>query len=166
MLNRKQVLRMHLAVSGMLALVLTSAAWAQSSKQPDLRIQALSAQPGKPSVYEIAFTTREALSPEAEFTLEFPTEFDLSHLQIAGSPEMTGGFTLAREKQTVLVKRSGLGQRVAFGTFVRLRLGSIGNPKNFAGSTEVTLQVRASAQSAAAAFAKQRVTFQATEKRE
>ncbi len=140
---------------GAFALLLANAALAQ-----EFSMKALSAEPSKPSVYEITFTTSASLSPAAEFVFDFPAEFDLSQLQIAGSPEINGGFTLSRDKQKVLVKRSGLGRAIASGTVVRLRLGAIINPKNFSSSREVALQIRPAAESAATAFTKQRVTFE------
>ncbi len=143
-----------------------SIAQAQSSAKDDLRIQALYAEPGKPSVYEIAFTTKETLPPEAEFSFEFPAEFDLAQLQIAGSPDMKGGFTLKRDKQKVVVQRSGLGQSVASGTLVRLRLGAIVNPKNLESSRAVAMQVRLSARSAWTTLAKQSIAFMAAKKSE
>lgn len=166
MLNQKTFFSRNLLGCAALALCLTSQAWAQSTSQSEWRIQALHAEAGKPSVYEIVFTAREALTPEAEFALEFPEEFDLSQLQIAGSPDMSGGFTLLRDKQKALVKRSGLGQTVASGARVRLRLGAIINPKNFESNAAVAMQVRASAKSTATTFARQRVAFLAADKLE
>ncbi|NUO83212.1 hypothetical protein HUU05_24330 [candidate division KSB1 bacterium] len=146
--------------------LLPSWAWAQSEKQTELRIHALHAEPGRPSVYEVAFTATEKLAPEAEFSFEFPAEFDLTQLQIAGSPDINGGFTLKRDKQKVLVQRSGLGQSIAAGTFVRLRLGAIGNPKIGESSNAIVVQMHTSAQSPWTDFAKQRVVFVRTEKSE
>ncbi len=165
-LNDKKKILQALAAGVAPVLILTSALWAQTTTLAEVRLHALHAAPGKPSVYEIAFIAQETLTLSAGFVFEFPAEFDLSQLQIAGSPDMSGGFTLTRDKQKVRVQRSGLGQSVASGTLVRLRLGAIINPKNFASTGEVTLQVRASAQSAAAAFAKQRVAFQNINQRE
>ena len=145
----------------LLLLFATNATFAQ-----EFKMKALAAEFAKPSVYEIALTTASALEPDAEFVLDFPAEFDLSQLQIAGSPDMTGGFTLTRDKQKVMVKRSGFGQRVASGTAVRLRLGAIINPKNFESSSEVTLQVRASTRGTTTSFAKQRVLFEPAKQHE
>lgn len=149
-----------------LVLGLMSQVGAQTAGPNPWRIQALRAEAGKPSVYEIAFTTSAALTPEAEFMIEFPAEFDLSQLQIAGSPDMSGGFTISRDKQKVLVQRSGLGQTVASGTRVRLRLGAIINPKNFDSNSEVILQFRASPRETMTSFAKQRVTFEPAKQHE
>ena len=166
MLNQKKMFSLKLFGCAVLLFSVTTQAGAQATAPYLWGIQALHAEAGKPSVYEITFTASEALSAEAEFAFEFPAEFDLSQLQIAGSPDMSGGFTLTRDKQKVLVKRSGLGQAVLSGARVRLRLGAIINPKNFANSAPITLQVRASAKSAATAMAQQRVAFLREEKRE
>lgn len=155
MLKQNLLLLKHALYCGAFALFITNAASAQ-----EFSMKALSAEPSKPSVYESTFTTTSALSPEAEFVFDFPAEFDLSQLQIAGSPEINGGFTLMRDKQKVLVKRSGLGRSVAPGTLVRLRLGAIVNPKSFSSSGEVALQVRPATDRAVTTFAKQRVTFE------
>ncbi len=163
--QRKNSPRTKIFLYGLI-LALPGWAWAQSEKQIELRIQSLHAEPGKPSVYEVAFTATEKLAPEAEFGFEFPAEFDLTQLQIAGSPDINGGFTLKRDKQKVLVQRSGLGQSVAAGTLVRLRLGAIGNPNIVESSHTIAVQIRPSAQSAWTDFAKQRVVFVRTEKSE
>lgn len=149
-----------------LALLPASTARAQASAWEQFQIRALFAEPGRPSVYEIAFTTQEALPAEAEFNFEFPAVFDLTQLQIAGSPDINGGFALQREGQKVWVKRSGLGQSVAAGTLVRIRLGAIVNPQKLASDAAVTVQMRLTAQSAWSAAAKPSVVFMRAEKRE
>lgn len=166
MSNRKQLSRNFLNAITAFALCGMSLAHAQSAAQEGLRVQALFAEPGKPSVYEIAFTTKEALPPNAEFSFEFPVEFDLAQVQIAGSPDINGGFAVKRDKQKVLVQRSGLGQSVASGTLVRLRLGAIINPKNLENGNMVAMQVRAATQSAWTMPAKASVIFTAAEKSE
>lgn len=149
-----------------LALLPASTARAQASASEQFQIRALFAEPSKPSVYEIAFTTQEALPAEAEFSFEFPAVFDLTPLQIAGSPDINGGFALQREGQKVWVKRSGLGQSVAAGTLVRIRLGAIVNPQKLASEAAVAVQMRPAAQSAWTELAKQNVAFMAAKKSE
>src|SRR5262245_10993691 len=90
------------------SLFITSASsFAQTPTVPTFRLQALHAEANQPSVYEVTITSPQVLEADAEFVLEFPADFDLTTLMVAGSPDLTGGFTLAREEQRVRVQRSG-----------------------------------------------------------
>lgn len=95
-----------------------------------LRLEALKAEAGKPSIYMLSFTTRDTLPADAVFELTFPPEFELSQLEVAGSRTMNGGIKLTKDRQKVLLKRTGLGRAVPPGKKVSLKFGLIRNPSN------------------------------------
>ncbi len=151
--------RTRVLASG-LFLFLSASAFAQTSAPAPFRLQALRAEAGQPSVYEITLTFPQALAADAEFVLEFPPAFDLSMLLVAGSPDITGGFTLAREGQRVRVKRSGAGERVEANKPVRLRLGAVMNPDKLEADYQISVQVQASVSAALSEAQKTKVEFQ------
>lgn len=113
-----------------------------------VELRALHAQAAQPSVYELTFTTQETITPEAEFVLEFPPDFDLSRVKIASSDEMKGGFTVTVAQRKVFLKRTGLGQSIAPGTRVKLSVGVIVNPKDLRAPQRAGVQWRANARAA------------------
>jgi len=127
----------------------------RTDRQPDstrdlsgaLQLRALRAEPGKPSLYELSFTTSDTLTTSAEIVLEFPASFDLSLLEIASSTTINGGFKITRTGNTVRVRRTGLGDPVPPGRQVELKLGLIRNPDTLSVSQTVTTEILASAQS-------------------
>ncbi|MGH7493185.1 MAG: hypothetical protein ACREOO_12425 [bacterium] len=143
-----------------LLLVLSASAFAQTSTREHIRLQALRAEANQPSVYEITITSPEVLEADAEFVVEFPADFDLTMLLVAGSPDLNGGFTLTREGQRVRAQRSGAGVRVAANTPVHLRLGAIMNPGKLEGEYQVGVQVRPALAATLSAVQKAKVEFQ------
>jgi len=123
---------------------------AQNSERDSLTVKALRAEAGKPSLYEVTFVTTDTLSPQAEFVLTFPADFDLRQLEIAGSSDINGGFALQRKGQEVRLRRTGLGAKVPPGKKVSMQLGLVVNPKNLAASHQVRVQLPAAASFAAA----------------
>jgi len=103
------------------------------------------ARAGQPAIYEIQFTPTDTLATDAEIVITFPGAFDLSLLEVAGSTRIDGGLKLAKDKQQVTVRRTGLGSPIAPGKRVSLKLGLIKNPQNLAEPFSVTLQIRPSA---------------------
>ncbi|MDZ7359596.1 MAG: hypothetical protein ONB46_02560 [candidate division KSB1 bacterium] len=114
---------------------------AQSSGRDSLAVKALRAEAGKPSLYEVSFVTMDTLAPNAAIAMTFPTAFDLSQLEIAGSSTINGGFTLERKGQEVLIRRSGLGAKIPPGKKVSIQLGLIVNPANLSASHQVRVQL-------------------------
>jgi hypothetical protein len=149
-----------------LLFILTAVAIAQTPTTPQYRLQALRAEANQPSVYEITITSPQVLEADAEFVLEFPADFDLTVLMVAGSPDMTGGFTLTREEQRVRVQRSGVGVRVAANTPVRLRLGAIINPGKLESDYQISVQARPAISAALPAVQKAKVEFQREQAKE
>ncbi len=149
----------RLLLSGLL-LAFSASAFAQTAPVPSFRLQALRAEANQPSVYEVTITSPQVLEADAEFVLEFPSDFDLTTLMVAGSPDMTGGFMLTREEQRVRAQRSGAGVRVAANTPVRLRLGAIMNPGNLEGDYQINVQVRPALSAALPVMQKTKIEFQ------
>jgi hypothetical protein len=130
---------------------------ANAAKNPDrdsLTVQALRAQPGKPSLYELRFVTTDTLARDAEIVVTFPRAFDLSQLEIAGSSQINGGFKLERKGQDVHLRRTGLGERIPPGRKVSLQLGLVINPPDFSATHQVTVQLPAGRTAAATPSAK------------
>jgi hypothetical protein len=116
---------------------------AKSSGRDSLTVQALRAQPGKPSLYELRFVTTDTLARDAAIVVTFPPAFDLSQLEIAGSSQINGGFKLERKGREVHLRRTGLGQKIPPGRKVSLQLGLVVNPPDFSASHQVTVQLPA-----------------------
>lgn len=110
--------------------------------RPDFSLRALRAEPGKPSLYDLRFTTVDALDPLAEMVFEFPAELDLSLLQVASSTSINGGFKIFREGNVVRIRRTGLGETILPGQKVELKLGLITSPSSLAGNLEITFELR------------------------
>lgn len=132
---------------------------ASSTGRDSLTVQALRAQPGKPSLYELRFVTTDTLARDAEIVVTFPRAFDLSQLEIAGSSQISGGFKLERKGQEVHLRRTGLGEKIPPGRKVSLQLGLIINPPDFSASHQVTVQLPAATPSAKAVAANKEVKF-------
>ncbi|MGH7595631.1 MAG: hypothetical protein ACREOI_04730 [bacterium] len=116
---------------------------ANTTGRDSLTVQALRAQPGKPSLYELRFITTDTLARDAEIVVTFSRAFDLSQLEIAGSSQINGGFKLERKSQEVHLRRTGLGERIPPGRKVSLQLGLVVNPPDFSASHQVTVQLPA-----------------------
>ncbi len=117
---------------------------------PAFSMQALRAEAGKPSLYEIRYTTADTLDTQAELVFEFPAALDLRLLEIASSTTINGGFKLTREGSLVRVRRTGLGAAIPPGRQVELMLGLITSPATLAGNLEVTFMQRSASGNAAA----------------
>lgn len=127
---------------------------ANTAGRDSLTVQALRAQPGKPSLYELRFVTTDTLARDAEIVVTFPRAFDLSQLEIAGSSQINGGFKLERKGQEVHLRRTGLGEKIPPGRSVSLQLGLVVNPPDFSASHQVTVQLPAGRTAAATPLAK------------
>ncbi len=108
----------------------------------DFTIRALRAEPGKPSLYDIHFTTRDTLDPLAEMTFDFPRALDLRLLEVASSTSINGGFKIFREGNVVRIRRTGLGETIPPGKKVELKLGLITSPQNLSGNFEIVFELR------------------------
>lgn len=116
-----------------------------AANSTDFTIHALRAEPGKASLYDIHFTTRDTLDPLAEMTFEFPRDLDLRLLEVASSTSINGGFKIFREGNVVRVRRTGLGEIIPPGQKVELKLGLITSPQNLLGNHEIAFELRSAA---------------------
>jgi hypothetical protein len=132
---------------------------ANASGRDSLTVQALRAQPGKPSLYELRFVTTDTLARDAEIVVTFPPAFDLSQLEIAGSSQINGGFKLERKGQEVRLRRSGLGEKIPPGRKMSLQLGLVVNPPDFSASHQVLVQLPAATPFAKTVTANKEVKF-------
>ena len=71
---------------------------------------------------------RRTLGATAVMLFVFPEEFNLTHLRMAGSPQINGGFDIVVSGRTVRIKRSGLGNEISPDTDISLLFGNIKNP--------------------------------------
>jgi len=110
----------------------------------DFSIRALRAEPGKASLYDVRFTTRDTLDPLAEMVFEFPRDLDLSLLEVASSTSINGGFNIFRADNVVRIRRTGLGETILPGRQVELKLGLIISPQSLATNHEVAFELRSS----------------------
>lgn len=110
--------------------------------QRDFSLRALRAEPGKPSLYDLHFTTADTLDPLAEMVFEFPRELDLRQLVLASSTSINGGFKIFREGNVVRIRRTGLGETILPGKPVELKLGLIISPASLSANQEVAFEVR------------------------
>jgi hypothetical protein len=132
---------------------------ARESAADSITIHALKAAPGKGSIYEIGFVTRDTLATDAEILLAFPPECDLSGLEIAGSSSIDGGWKLEKNGRNVTLRRTGLGHVVMPGRRAGVKLGLIKNPADFNATHRVEVEVRASAKKQAGAKAQGGIAF-------
>lgn len=146
-MNKMRCLRSLFALCA-LFLASTLSAQTTPSRADSFTIQALKAQPGSNSLYEIAFIPRDTLATDAEIVINFPAACALSELEIAGSTDINGGLQLTRDGQQVTVRRSGLGDALPPGQRVSLKLGMIGNPEDLNASYAAEVTVQSSAQAA------------------
>src|SRR5574341_1386419 len=131
------------AISSSLAQQASNRTAAKMPGRDSLTVQALRAAPGKPSLYELTFVTTDTLTRDAEIVVTFPSAFDLSQLEIAGSNQINGGFKLERRGQEVRLRRTGLGEKIPPGRKVSLQLGLIVNPPDLSASHQVAVQLPA-----------------------
>jgi hypothetical protein len=100
-----------------------------ATAQDEPRLLSLDPQPGKGAIYELSFTTTDALKSTACFDIVFPASFDISNVRLAGSSTINGGFNVVTSGDTVHVERSGLGRPIPPGEKVALMMASVRNPK-------------------------------------
>lgn len=156
MVSKMQHLRLLNALFVVFTMVVAPTVFAQTNRtttnaSPDsvlddsLTVRALKATPNKATLYEIAFLTRDTLATDAKILLSFPPECDLSALEIVGSSNINGGWTLRKNRRQATLRRTGLGDAIAPGKRVGVKLGLIKNPTDFNTAHRVDVQIRPSA---------------------
>ena len=110
--------------------------WAQNM----LTIQPVFKEAGIAAIYEINFTVSQAIPADAQFVIHFPTEFDLTKVNMAGSATINGGFITKVQGSDVTLTRSGLGDVVTAGQPVKLQFATVKNPDRSA-DYSVTVEI-------------------------
>jgi len=96
----------------------------------------------KNSIYELFFSIEKEISPKAIVTIEFPTNFDLSGVLIAGSATINGGFSLSVEQNKVVIKRSGLGRTIKPNEKVDIKFANVRNPATAADDYRIKINIK------------------------
>lgn len=107
----------------------------QLQAQNKASLTALSAEPAKNAMYKMTFDLEQELDANAEVTIDFPEEFDLSTVKVAGSNDINGGFQFDTDKNKLTLKRSGLGRAVPSGKNVSIIFGPLKNPAHLESNT-------------------------------
>lgn len=90
-----------------------------------VHVYTLGTDPERPSLYKIEFTLADTLHADAVMILTFPSDFNLSELEIIGSTTINGGLSMTVDEQTVHVERKVLGDPVVPGKKVDFKIGLI-----------------------------------------
>ena len=96
--------------------------------QFSLEVQATSVVPRKFAAYDFVFQSLQNIPPSAEFLIVFSKDFLLAKIVMADSRSMTGGFTIAVQSDTIIAKRTGLGNTLAAREQADLKVAMIANP--------------------------------------
>ena len=84
----------------------------------------------KPAAYDIVFQADQDIAPQGEIDIIFPQDFNISQVILADSRTLTGGLTVTVNKDTVKIKRSGLGDVVSAGSTPDIKLATVINPQD------------------------------------
>ena len=96
--------------------------------QTKASLSALHAAPAKEGMYKLTFSLAQDLAAKSEVIIDFPGQFDLSAIKIAGSNEINGGIQFDTDQNKLTLKRSGLGSTVPAGKKVSIIFGPLKNP--------------------------------------
>ncbi len=80
------------------------------------------------TIYVLKFSLEKALPSDAAFRFLFSDGFDLSHVEIAGSSTINGGFEIEVKGQEVLISRTGLGDEIPAKKKAALKFALVINP--------------------------------------
>lgn len=114
----------------LLQIVTTQEIFAQSQGSNSVEIKSLNSEAGAASLYTLNFTLSDTLHANAVFEVKFPTGFDLSKVNLAGSDSINGGFNVSVQGQTIKVSRKGKGSIKYLGDKVDLKFSTIVNSSN------------------------------------
>lgn len=103
---------------------------AQPLKGNSIEIRPLRADAGASTLYTLSFQLAETLDADAVIEVQFPTGFDLSKVNLAGSSTIDGGFLVSVNGQTITARRKGKGQPKNPGEQVDLKFSTVKNSTN------------------------------------
>ena len=84
----------------------------QIAQAQTVTLQAIKPNGNKPSLYRLELSLSKVLKPRASIRLQFPLNYDLSPVKIAGSNDIKGGISFAVDSAAVVFERSGLGPAI------------------------------------------------------
>lgn len=85
---------------------------AAAQSQTLVAVEAFPLKAGSPAVIRFIAKSDTILSEKASFCVVMPKGFDISNLIFADSNSLTGGFLVSVKNDTVIVKRSGVGNTI------------------------------------------------------
>ncbi|MBN1996730.1 hypothetical protein JW935_04200 [candidate division KSB1 bacterium] len=97
---------------------------------------------GKNAMYVIHFTCSNQILAYDEIMLVFRSPVDLSHVLLAYSQKIQGGFIVNVKSDTVYVKRTGQGSTVSAGEVCDLSIATVINPDPMPEKIEYVVIVR------------------------
>lgn len=95
-------------------------------------LTALRSTPAQSAMYKLSVELENELQADARVQIAFPEQFDLSAIKIAGSNDIKGGFRVETDRNTLTLKRTGLGAVIPAEQKVSIIFGPLKNPDNLA----------------------------------
>ncbi|HNR68506.1 MAG TPA: hypothetical protein PKN04_08470 [bacterium] len=103
--------------------------WFQAvSAQERALIRAIDPLPRQLTVYSVTWTADREIAADAAIGVVFPRACNLSQVIMADSRQLNGGLMVNVSGDTVWVQRSGLGEKLAAGDSVEVKIASVFNP--------------------------------------
>ena len=134
-------MKKNIASTVVLSLILSFSqlAYSQESLVDSLKLTPLTTKSGAATLYKLSFVPREIIPSNARFDIEFPGEFDISLLSLAGSNTMDGGFSVSVDGTKLAINRNGEGKQVGPGVPSNLLFSIVRNPS---GSSSNSYQIQ------------------------
>jgi len=101
--------------------------FAQPAVNNSVEVKTLNPEAGAASLYTLNFTLPDTLHPDAVLEIKFPSGFDLTKVNLAGSATINGGFKVSVQGQTIKVSRKGKGGLKYPGDKVDLKFSTVVN---------------------------------------
>ena len=107
--------------------VVTQGLFAQPAINNSVEVKTLNPEAGAASLYTLNFTLPDTLHPDAVLEVKFPSGFDLTKVNLAGSATINGGFKVSVQGQTIRVSRKGRGSLKYPGDKIELKFSTVVN---------------------------------------
>lgn len=124
---------------GLLALNSSLLLAQESTSIDSLSVTAKNPQSGSTSIYTLKFSLNDPLQADAVLELTFSAEFDLSHVLLAGSNTINGGFKTEIENNVLRLTRKGQGDVMPGGEIYEISFANIRNPSTGDYQVNITL---------------------------
>lgn len=99
-----------------------------ANAQQSVLVEPANAVAGKSSIYKMEFALPDSLPPHGAIVVVFPSEFDLSGVNIGASSKIKGGFNTFVVQREVILVRKGNGAPHKSGEKVDVWLSAVKNP--------------------------------------